>query len=190
MGCRSFMSPCPGVAVSRLPPPRCVCGVVSVAVARCPWRGLRGCGVVSMSVVWWCVRGLVSVSVAWSPCQQHGLHGRSLVSVAVFSICCITLGLLASYLPMDVFTHENRPAEQILPHGSWHRYRLYRSHTCSKFLEVTPWARGVHVLDSFDSHSPTTLQRGHTLSCFSLSVYLRAVCPQGVHRADPWSTKG
>ena len=164
MGCRSFMSPCPGVAVSRLLPPRCVCGVVSVAAAwspclrrglrvrglvsvaaawsPCLWRGLHVRGAVSMSMVWWCVRGmvsvsvvswcvrgLVSVSVAWSPCQQHGLHGRSLVSVAVFSICCITLGLLASYLPMDVFTHENRPAEQILPHGSWHRYRLYRSHT-------------------------------------------------------------
>ena len=105
------------------------CGGVSVACSPCPWHGLRVRGVVSVSVAWWSVHGVVSLSVAWSPCQQHGLHGRSVVSVAVFSICCITLGLLASYLPMDVFTRENRPAEQILPHGFWHRYRLYRSHT-------------------------------------------------------------
>lgn len=51
------------------PPPRCGCGVVSVAVA---WSCARGvvsvpmawCGVVSVSVAWPRARGVISVSVA------------------------------------------------------------------------------------------------------------------------------
>ena len=114
-----------------------VCGMVSLPVAwsPCPWRGLFAHGVVFVSVAWsLCpchglrVHGVVSLPVAWSPCPWRGLCACGVVSVAVFSICCITLGFFASYLPMGVFTPENRPAERILLHGSCHRYRLYGSH--------------------------------------------------------------
>ena len=170
----------------------CVHGVVV-----CPWRVLRVHGMVSVSVAWSPCPWRGGLSMAWSPCLWHGLHVSSMVSMAAVWSLWLCLAYAAS------------PLVYLPPTCQW-MFSLVKiglqsksSHMASgtdidctdltpygKFLEVTSWARGVHVLDSFDSHSPTTLQRGHTLSCFSLSVYLRAVCPQGVHRADPWGTKG
>ena len=198
-------SPCPWCALH-------VRGVASVSMAwsPCLWRGLRVCGMVSVSMVWWCVRGVFSVSMAWSPCPchgglsmawspcpWHGVHVSSMVSMAAVWSLWPCLAFAAS--PLVYLPPTCRWMFSLVKIG----LQSKSSHTApgtdidctdltpyGKFLEVTSWARGVHVLDSFDSHSPTTLQRGHTLSCFSLSIYLRAMCPQGVHRADPWGTKG
>lgn len=118
-----------GVAsVSAAWPPRlqhCLCGrgVVSMAMAWSPcqqrgprgrslvsvsttcslWHALHVRGVFSVSVVWWCVRGMVSVSVVWSPCQQHGLHGCGVVSMATAWSLWPCLAFAASplvYLPL------------------------------------------------------------------------------------------
>lgn len=159
--------------------------VLSMATAwsPCPWHGLRARGVVSVSVVWWCVRGVVSVSTAWSPWPQHGLWPCLAFAASPLVYLPPTCRWMFSLVKIGLQSKSSHTAPgtdidctDLTP--------------CSKFLEVASWARGVHVLDSFDSHSPTTLQRGHTLSSFSLSVYLRAVCPKGVRRADPWGTKG
>lgn len=77
VGCQSFMSPCPRVAVSRPPPPRCVCSVVSMAAAcsPCLWCGL-------------CVRDAISVPATQSLCPRHGLRVRGMASVAMtWSLC-------------------------------------------------------------------------------------------------------
>ena len=133
-----------------------------VAWSPFPWCGLHVRGVIFRA------RGVVSVPMAWSPCLWCDFPCPWRGPVPVCSTCCITLGLLASYPPMGVFTPENRPAERIRPRGSWHRYQLYDLMPHSKFPEVTSWARGVHVLDSL-IHAPNCPQ-SPALPSFPLSI--------------------
>ena len=151
---------------------------VAVAWSLCPWRGLR-------------VRGVVSVPVPWSPCLWHGLFARGMVSV---SMAWSPWPCLASAASPLVFSPPTcRWVFSLLKICLQSESSCMAPATdidCTDLTPCTKFPESPLRGDSRLIHIHKLPSRGHTLSSFPLSVYLRAVCPQGFCRADPWGTKG